>query len=57
MRPGVYEALSRIEIAPQFAAYDSDDLRSASIKVAAAKFQSDPGEAKERGGTATPVKE
>ena len=48
MRPGVH-ALFRIEIAPQFAAYDLDDLRSASIKAVAAKFQSDPGEAKERG--------
>ena len=48
MRPGVDEASFRIEIAPQFAAYDLDDLRPASIKVAAAKFQSDPGEAKER---------
>ena len=49
MRPGVDEASFRIETAPQFAAYDLDDLRSASIKAVAAKFQSDPGEAKERG--------
>jgi hypothetical protein len=57
VRLGVDEALSRIELAPQFAAYNLDDLRSTSVNFVAAKVHSDPGEAKERGGTTTPVKE